>query len=95
LVERLRTGERQQGNCGREHDWAVVDVHNGTSPIPPTQHRAKRSHTADKRVFSGASTPLFQPIPTTPRKMVKKTDGLSAKPARGQGGNHENQTHQS
>jgi hypothetical protein len=56
LVERFRAGEGQQGNCGREHDWAVVDVHNGTSPIPPTQRRAKRSHTADKRGFSGFSS---------------------------------------
>ena len=45
----------------------------------------KRSPTGDKRGFSGPSSPSLHPTPSRPRKMVKKTDGLSAKPARGQG----------
>ena len=39
---------------------------------------AKRSPTADKRSFSGPSSPSLHLTPSTPRKMVKKSDGLSA-----------------
>jgi len=59
-----------------------------SSRSPSTHHPScepKRSHKADKRGFSGASTLSLYPIPSTTRKMVKKSDGLSAKPARGQG----------
>jgi len=49
-----------------------------TCPILTHPAGVKRSHTAAKRGFSGVSTPSLQPIPSTARKMVKKTDGLSA-----------------
>ena len=48
-----------------------------TCPILTPPAGAKRSPTADKRGFSWASTPSLQPIPSTARKMVKKSDGLS------------------
>ena len=35
LVEGLWAGEMQQRNCGREHDWAVVDVHTPSTLIHP------------------------------------------------------------
>jgi len=56
-----------------------------TRPILTHPAGVKRSHMADKRGFSGASTPSLYPTLSGPQKMVKKSDGLSAKPARGQG----------
>ena len=49
-----------------------------TCPILTHPAGVKRSHTADKRGFSGASTPSLHPTPSRPRKMVKQSDGLSA-----------------
>jgi hypothetical protein len=61
--------------------WQMLETrHHGpweTCPILTPPAGAKRSHTADKRGFSEDSTPSLQPIPSTARKMVKKSDGLS------------------
>jgi hypothetical protein len=47
-------------------------------PSLTTPSGAKRSPKADKRGFSGPSSPSLHPTPSGPRKMVKKSDGLSA-----------------
>jgi hypothetical protein len=47
-------------------------------PILTHPAGVKRSHTADKRGFSGASTPSLHLTLSGPQKMVKKSDGLSA-----------------
>jgi len=62
LVEGFWAGERQQRNCGREHDWAVIDVHTPSTLIHPPSGAQNVPPSPINEAFRGL--PLLHSIPS-------------------------------